>query len=209
MLRCMGGSVILIAASLSTNPARAQPAVVDFDDPASLLFPSPFGDSFGNTTGQVVISQDGIDISVERFFLGKFSDFFRAEIDGPFPDSFPTLPFELDNINARFDFSDVGFAVTQVTFEYEKLGPSAGVSENFAINDGTILQLNINNLPEDIATGVTASVEGSLITLSGPISSFLIGGQELIIDNVTAVPEPATLLLLATAGALVLRRRRS
>jgi hypothetical protein len=205
MLRCHGA---LLAATLSfivPSMTSAQPAVVDFDDASSFLFPSPYGESFGNSEGQVVISQNGVDVSVERFFLGVFDDFFRADVDGPLNDAFPTAPLEFNNISTRFDFSNLAFPVTQVTFEYERFGGS----ENFAVNDGTILELNITNLPSDLGSGVTASVDNGLITLSGPIDSFLIGGQELAIDNVSAVPEPTTLLLLGTAGALVLGRRRS
>lgn len=203
---CHGVAASIAAALflMCSSVAVAQPAVVDFDDPGALLFSSPYGQAFGSSPGQVVISQDGIDMSVEEFFLNTFVGFVRAEVDGPLGDSFPTQPLELDNISARFDFSGVGFAVNQVTLEYEKLGGN----ENFAVNDGSILQLNdLADLPANIAPGVSASVQNGLITLTGPITSFLIGGQELAIDNVTAVPEPCTLVLLGGAGAALLVRR--
>jgi len=202
------GYVALLATTLgclATSAIAGSPAVVDFDDPSSLLFPSPYGQAFGNTPGQVVISQNGINMSLDIFLSDPSpAGFFKAEIDGPLKDSFPTNPLELDNISAMFDFSAVGFSVTQVTLDFEKLGGT----ENFAVNGGGVLQrINLPDLPANIAPGVTASVIDGTVTLSGPISSFLIGGQELAIDNVTAVPEPSSLLLLFGGAIAVFRRR--
>ncbi|MDO8629321.1 MAG: PEP-CTERM sorting domain-containing protein, partial [Phycisphaerales bacterium] len=59
-----------------------------------------------------------------------------------------------------------------------------------------------------IAPGVTASADSDSITLSGSVSRFLIGGQELAIDNIIAVPEPTCLALLGIGGLVLLRRVR-
>ena len=55
--------------------------------------------------------------------------------------------------------------------------------------------------------GITATVDDRFVTLTGNIDSFRIGGQELYIDNITAIPEPATLLLLGAGGVWLMRRR--
>ncbi|MCE5323727.1 PEP-CTERM sorting domain-containing protein [bacterium] len=52
-------------------------------------------------------------------------------------------------------------------------------------------------------SALTGNVHGCL-TLSGPISSFGIGGQEFAIDNVTEVPEPSTALSLVTICSALL-----
>jgi hypothetical protein len=53
------------------------------------------------------------------------------------------------------------------------------------------------------------SSERGVLTLRGPIDSLVIAGSELIIDNVSVVPEPhaAGLLLVGITGLHALRRR--
>jgi hypothetical protein len=154
----------------------------------------------------VVLTQDGINMSVEQFRLGTFVGFIRAEIGGRYAGSFSSTPLDIDNISVRFDFSGVGFPVTEVTLDYREFGGA----DNFAVNGSSKYQLDqLADLPANIAPGVTATVIGNEIRLVGPISNFLIGGQELAIDNVAAVPEPTAILLLGVGASAVLRGRRS
>ncbi|RME41940.1 MAG: PEP-CTERM sorting domain-containing protein [Planctomycetota bacterium] len=190
----------LVAASLFVSTGLA--AQVDFE---SVPVGTVYGDPVGNVPGDVVLSQDGIDLSVESFFLGTFVGFNQAEVGGRYAGFFSSTPLELDNISVRFDFSDVGFPVTGVSLEFQEFGGA----DNFAVNDGSVLVLNsLTDLPTDIAPGVTATVDGGVITLTGPVSSFQIGGQELAVDTIVAVPEPATLALLILGGGWLAMRRR-
>ena len=164
-----------------------------------------FGQAFGNTPGEIVLTQGGIAMSVEEFFLGTFVGFIRAEVGGRYDEYFPTTPLELDNIGVRFDFADVSFDVTHVTLEYQEFGGG----NNFAVNDHTLYEVSpLSDLPVDVAPGVTASVDAGVITLVGEIDSFQIGGQELGIDNIVAVPEPMSMLLLGLGGVALMYRRR-
>jgi hypothetical protein len=64
-------------------------------------------------------------------------------------------------------------------------------------------------LQADVAPGVLASFNGSTVTVTGvtaDITDLQIGGQELVIDHIAAVPDPATGLLLL-GGAFVFVRR--
>ncbi len=158
-----------------------------------------------NLPGEAVYTENGIRMSVENFVLGTSEFFFFAEIGGPGSQNFATNALSLDNISVRFDFADAGFAVNQVSFEYLDLGGAS----NLSVNDDTLFILNpLDSLPMNVAPGITATVESGLITLFGPIDSLLIGGQELVIDNVIAVPEPASGALLAITILTCWRRRR-
>ena len=175
---------------------------VDFE---SVPVGTRWGQDYGHLPGEVVLSQDDIDMSVEHFFLGTFVGLNLAEVGGVYAGFIPTTHLALDNISVKFDFTGLGFDVTMVTLNYQEFG-GAG---NFAANDDTIFQLAaMTDLPADVAPGVTASVDVSAITLTGNIDSLLIGGQELGVDNIVAIPEPTTAALLTLGGAILLRRRR-
>ena len=160
-----------------------------------------YGGDFGHVPGQVVLTEDGIKMSVEQFFLQQFTGFFQAEVIGPADDH----ELAIDNLSVMFDLTGAGFKVNSVTLGYVDLGGD----NNFAVNGGAILQLaEITDIPMNIAPGVTALVDGDSITLTGEIDRVLIGGQELSIDTIVAIPEPPPLVLLGAGGVLALRRRR-
>ena len=177
-------------------------AVMDFESaPAGTLY----GGAAGDDPDDVVFSEDGITMTVKRFFLGELDGFYDAQIGGRHEDLFPTNALALTNISVLFDFANVGFDVTEVTFEYRELGGAS----NFAVNNGTISQLaSLALIPADVAPGVTATVADYVVTLTGEVDNFLVGGQELYIDNIVAIPEPTGLLLLAAGGVWLARHRR-
>ena len=96
-----------------------------------------YGGGEGDNPGDVVLTQGGIDMSVETFYYGSFDGFNYAEIGGQFAGFFPTTPLETNNISVKFDFSNLGFDVTLVTLEYQEFG---GI-DNFAVNGHTIYEL--------------------------------------------------------------------
>jgi hypothetical protein len=190
------------------SQAMGLPPTVDFE---SIPLGTRYGSAYGHTPGEVVFTQEGIAVSVENFYLGSFVGLIKAEIGGAYDDSFPTTPLELDNISAGFDFTGLGFDVTNVTLEYREFGGD----DNFAVNGHTLYRLaELTDIPLNVAPGITADVieqDGIVLTAAAghQIDSFLIGGQELGVDTIVAVPEPTTALLLSLAGfaALTLRRR--
>lgn len=187
--------------ALVMTTCTAYGAQVNFEDLA-------IGQTFGSPThtpGEVLFSQEGIAVSGATFKTGVFQDFNVAEINGPGTDLFATKHVFFNNINFSFDLSGVA-PITDVSIEYHEFG---GVN-NFSVNGGAIIELPaMTDMPVNVAPGVTATVDSDSIHLSGLVSSFLIGGQELAIDNVVAVPEPTCLMLLAAGlGASLLRRQR-
>jgi hypothetical protein len=206
MFRCLAVRTALIAALTAYNTSLGAIAVVDFE--SLPVGPPGFGRSAGDSVGQIIpsLGQDGVQVSVEVFYgPGSFTDWFLAEVHGAGTDFFATKHMYLNNISLGFDLTGVGFSVNQLTIDYREGG---GV-DNFSVNGGAIIELPaLTSLPVNIAPGVTATADSDSITLSGPVSRFLIGGQELAIDNIIATPEPTCLALLGVGGLALLRRVR-
>lgn len=181
--------------------APANATIIDFESmPPGTLY----GGAAGDLPGDIVLSQSGINMSVQQFFLGSYVGFVKAEVGGKYDGFFPTTPLGLENISVLFDFTGMGADVTSLTLEYQQFGGA----NNFAVNGGTIHEVNaFSSLPTNIAPGVFAFVTNSSIILSGDINTVRVGGQELAIDNVNAIPEPGSCLLVLLGGAILHRRR--
>lgn len=190
----------LVAVIVLATQGRA--ATIDFETVAiGTMYGSPVGDA----VGLPVLEQEGISMSLAEFLYDGETHFGDATIGGRYAALFETTPLELDHINVEFDFSNIGFLPTLVTIEYIHFGGPS----NFSVNGRDIRELTfLSDLPADVAPGVTAVVYDTMIELIGPIKSVLIGGQELSIDNITAIPEPSVLALLMTGTLLALRRSR-
>lgn len=191
---------LCVLAAFGLLNAAAFGAQVNFE---TLATGTTFGEAT-NSPGELLFTQEGINVTGETFHFGSFSDFFEASINAPGEDLFSTKHVFFNNINFGFDLSGVG-PIDSVDIEYHEFGGT----NNFSVNGGPILELPaMTAMPTNVAPGVTATVDSDSIHLSGVVTSFLIGGQELAIDNVVAVPEPTCLLLLASGlGAALLRRR--
>ena len=186
---------VCVAAICSISPVGLA-ATMEFE---SVPVGTKYGADFGNVPGQVVLTENGIKMSVENFFFQQFTGFFKAEVAGPANDH----ELAIDNISVLFDVTALPFNVTSFTLRYNELGGE----DNFAVNGGSILQLaQLTNIPINVAPGVTALVDGGLIRLTGDVDRVRIGGQELSVDTVVAVPEPSSLVLLGAAGLLLFRR---
>ena len=97
------------------------------------------------------------------------------------------------NINMLFDLQNLGFPVRRVTLSYLDLGGY----ENLAVNASGIYRGQIAAAPAFLgnanvsvtsaATPPPVSGRTGTVTITGQqIKSFMIGGQELWIDNVCA-----------------------
>ena len=167
---------------------RTQEACIDFERPFSVG--TQYGAPSGHVNGDAVFTTNGIQVSVHDFqFPGGGGTFNEAHID------VAPLPFgsgqslRTNNINLEFDFSGVGFAPTEVRFEFLDLGGS----ENLSVNGSPIFAGDILALPSPIGS-VNASVSSTpvgggtrgTVVLSGPIQKLRVGGQEFWIDNLCA-----------------------
>lgn len=182
--------------------AQGRAATIDFE---TVAIGTMYGGPVGDAIGLPVLDQDGIFMSLAEFLYDGETHFGDATIGGRYAALFETTPLELDHINVEFNFSHIGFLPTLVTIEYIHFGGPS----NFSVNGQEIRELTfLSDLPVDVAPGVTAIVSDTMIELIGPIKSFVIGGQELSIDNITAIPEPSVLALLMAGTLLALRRSR-
>ncbi len=215
MTHRMTSVVVLFAAPLAFAGGSA---TVDFEELTSGDTYGP-GGTGGEMVGDMVFSDDGIDVFVDNFlqpdqtiFNGTTS---FVEVDGAISQtafSSQGLDF-FGNIALEFDFSGLGFAVGEVELEWADFGGSQtigvnGISVGFndlmnapAVIDGVLISVTED---QNFGSGV-----GGTIVFTGAISSITIGGQEFGLDNVTArVPAPGAAGLFALAGAAGLRRRR-
>ncbi|UCE58551.1 MAG: PEP-CTERM sorting domain-containing protein [Phycisphaerales bacterium] len=193
--------VFVALAVLTLQGSTVLAAAVDFE---SVAVGTLWGESGGQHPGELVLVQNDISVYVEEFFFGGTAAFFEAETGGRYASFFDSTPLELNHISVLFDFANVGVEVNQVTFDYLYLG---GVT-NFAVNERITFMLDsMEAIETHTAPGIAATVDDRFVTLTGNIDSFRIGGQELYIDNVTVIPEPATLLLLGVGGFWLMRRR--
>ena len=214
-LKAAAVTYVLLSLALSGD-VWGQSATVDFE---SLPVGTSFGQFDGNMPGDLIFTEDGVDVRVDGF-TGGFNigpAFNGVEIGGFTDPAFSTTPATLNNIRLVFDLGGLPSQVTSANFEFADFGGD----ENLVIN-GTVLQtFRLTSLPGSLAgvniavTNVTNGLGGTLgnVELTGPISSLAIGGQELGIDNVTFrfsnVPEPSSAsLLAAVCSAAILRRRR-
>ncbi|MBU0719250.1 MAG: PEP-CTERM sorting domain-containing protein [Planctomycetes bacterium] len=193
----------LIAMILAAPTSFA--VTMDFDfDPVGTIY----GATAGHVPGQPVYSEDGILMTVEEFYLGGFTGFYEAEVGGAYQMAFPTTALSLDNISVKFHLTDVGFPVDYFSAEFAQFGPAI----NFSVNDGPVLELALmEDIPADVAPGITASVHDGLIELfpvGDVLQTVLVGGQELGIDTIQVTPEPGTLALLGVGVVSLIRRRR-
>jgi hypothetical protein len=196
------GLVLAAAASASAAPVTFDTAAT----PAGTIYSLP---TFG--PGDVLFTENGTVVRVLNFTQGNFTGFNSAFIEAA-GDSFPTRAMGLNNVQVRFDFTGLGFTVTQASFEYFDFGGS----ENLGVNGAYVELANLDLAPAFI-NGVAVSVVApsgntpGLVTFTSlaGISSIQVGGQEFVMDTVRAIPTPGALGLLGLGGLLAARRRRA
>ncbi|MEM8782153.1 MAG: hypothetical protein AAGE65_04775 [Planctomycetota bacterium] len=182
----------------------AQPATVDFE---SVAVGTQFGSGFGQAPGDLIFTEDGVPVSIDNFTLGAFVGFNNVTIGGFTDPTFPTTPATINNVRLVFDLSGLD-PITEASFEFADFGGD----ENLVVNGVLAEVADFGALPAvlgGVNVGVTSFTSSTgLVTLTGNITSLEIGGQELGIDNVTFVPEPAMAGLAIAGVSLMLRRKR-
>ncbi len=165
-------------------------ACMDFDPLPAVG--TVYGQPAGNPPGAVVFTESGIRMSVRNFrWTNGGGTFNLARIETPPRRLGSANTIRTSNINLQFDFSALGFPVSQVDVQFLDMGGF----ENIAVNGqpSPVYAGELTRAPSSIAgvsvNVVTTSLPGGksgTLTLNGPVTTLTIGGQEFWIDNICA-----------------------
>jgi len=167
---------------LFVRPARS--VCIDFEDPPFALG-TEWGTAYGDSPGDVAITDQGVSVTLEEFTLGTYTGFSLAEVD-----TYGGLPGQsmwISNINLKFDFSGLAFTVAKVTFDFADLGGAENVAANGSgIVEGELASGGVGGVPLTIVRSAPLG-DGTLV---GTVRDLTIGGQEFFLDNVCAFETP-------------------
>lgn len=148
---------------------------------------------------------DGVTVNVVDFYFSNGDPYSggSAFVADPAIDSGKGLC--MGNVNLEFEFDPA----TTIAFEYAEFGGNVNLTVNgILLNEDDFLDMHGSNAVPGVTIDVNDSMNEGIVTLTGNITEFCVGGQELCIDNVRCVPTPGIAGLMSVAGLATLRRRR-
>jgi hypothetical protein len=168
------------------------PVCVTFDP---FAIGSAAGGMHGDSPGDVIFTENGIQVSVHKFYhpppdppsFGEAS--VVAALTAP---PFGSVNIaQINNINLGFDFTGLAFVPSTVTFDWRDWGGH----ENLKVNGSGVYIGELTAAPTPMGgVGVShvwaagVGVKQGTTTLTGAVSTFGVGGQEFYLDNVCANP---------------------
>lgn len=174
--------------------AQEAPVCYDFEDFAENIV---FGASTGLEPGAVVLDDNGLRVSLQKFDQGAnaaplFGDV-AVLVNSPGTAVDPNLingkHLLMEEISARFEFDRAGTAVNKVCFNYWNTGGTL----NLSVNDQALsFTGNLGELDgQEIAPGVVVrvasldlnAVSAGTVCLEGRVQSLLFGGQRVLLDD--------------------------
>lgn len=187
-----------ITAGAGASGVVLSPVCVTFD---GVAYADTSGGGFGEVPGDVIFTENAIPVSVHAFHHPapdppSFGFFYVRPAFAAAP---PDPAFgsgrigRTNNINLRFDFSGLTFVPSSVTFAWRDYGGH----ENLKVNGSGLFIGELSGAPSPMAGIGVSSVWGwsagaifkqGTTTLTGAVSAFVVGGQELFLDNVCANP---------------------
>lgn len=180
-------------AALGAVAAAAPPPVcIEFGPPPPLG--TTWGVPTGTPPGSWILTENGVPMWIERLALpggGSVYNFARIGVS-PVPIG-AGQQMLLDRSALRFDFSNVGFSVSAVTWEWYDPG-AGGTVENMAVNFGArfvgdiTAPASVSGHPYSTVWGAAGGGRRGQSKVGGPVRTLLVGGQQLWLDRVCAHP---------------------
>jgi hypothetical protein len=175
---------VLLLSGCHCPPPPVCQACVDFEPP--LAVGTEYGAPAGHSSGDLVFTSNGVNVSVYDFGGGTFNVAYIDVAPVPFGSG---QSIRTNTINLEFDFSAVGFTTAEVQFEFL----DKGGTENLSVNGSPVFAGELSAAPASLG-GVsvavyTAPVAGGkkgIVILRGAVQTLRVGGQELWLDNVCA-----------------------
>lgn len=175
------------------------------------------GSTDGDVVGDFLFSEDGVDVFAEEFRN-------LAGEDTTSPTSFVEVTdtatgFDSQslswsgNLSLRFDFTGLGFNVERVEVDYIDAGGPKTVGVNGdLVGVSDFGDAGDDDFDDDVGVSVMDAGFGGSSTLvfeGADIDSITVGGDAMVLGEVTAfVPAPGAAALAIPAALLGLRRRR-
>ncbi len=179
----------------------------------SLTVGLAWGSSFGDAPGTVMFNEDTIPVSAEEFHFSNDSTTFGDCLVGitPLIEFGTDKVMRLQHISNLYDIQALGISTLGVSFEFL----NDGRLENLQVNDGPLHMDLFENMPTEVAPGVTMVVESflagtgtyGLVTLTGNIETLLVGGRLFFLDNICVTEGTLSAAgdQMATVGLMVQR----
>ncbi len=171
--------------------------VLDFED----LVPStvyPNGSSF--VTG-------GVTVNVGDFTFFPSGDSFSGGQSNVLGSGSPGSGQAMGMGNVVLDFI-FGGPIPSISFKYD----DAGGNINLVVNGDLFNAEDFTDADGQTVGGASVSVMDTsgtgMVTITGSISQFAVGGQEFGLDDVRGIPTPGVVSVMGLAGLAAARRRR-
>jgi hypothetical protein len=111
----------------------------------------------------------------------------------------------MGNTNLNFQFA---FPLTTVGFSYAESGGNVNLIVNGALFNSDDMSLADGTVLGGANVAVAGDESAGVVTITGVINEFKVGGQEFEVDDVRFVPTPGVAAVLGLGGLAATRRRR-
>jgi hypothetical protein len=151
-----------------------------------------WGGSYGQSPGDLIFIEDGIDVRLARFDYGSGFAFNEASITNPYCGILTGNAMWLNNIMVGFDLLNVQ-PVIMAKFDFCDCGGMENLAINGMIYVGELEDLPVGYFGADIQVQIDIqgfdSCKFGTVTITGNLQYVGVGGQEFQIDNFCVVQD--------------------